>query len=586
MNKIIKIQKFLKKNKYNIFLINRTDEFLGEYIANYAERLNWLTGFSGSAGRAIITQNSAELFVDGRYTFQAKKEINLKLIKINHLNHYWDYLKKLKNQNIKIIIDIRLHSVQEVIKIQKLFLKSKIKVHFLKKNPIDDLWNNQPTYPNSKIFEHPLKYAGKTREYKIKLFRSKLQNNKIDYFILSSLDSIAWLLNIRGNDIDLTPLAFAYLLIPKRGKLTLFCNIKKIEENLKRKLKGLCYLKDFTDIKKEFSSIPKFQFVSMDYSNTPFYFKDLCESISLKTLHIKNPCIELKASKNLTELKGAKRANIRDGISIVKFLYWLKNKKNLKNISEIKVADYLLALRKKNKLFYSLSFDTISAFGKHSALPHYRVSKNSNYQLKKNNIYLCDSGGQYKDGTTDITRTIILGNPSEEMKDRFTRVLKGHIAISTKIFRKGTTGSDIDHLARKSLIEIGCDYDHGTGHGIGSFLSVHEGPQRISKKLKVRDAILKQGMIISNEPGFYSENKYGIRIENLLIVKKKYSNYLQFETISFAPIDIDLIKIDLLTQNEIEWINNYHNQVYQKVSKYISKRERKWLKLVTNPLKY
>ena len=586
MNKIIKIQKFLKKNKYNIFLINRTDEFLGEYIANYAERLNWLTGFSGSAGRAIITQNSAELFVDGRYTFQAKKQINLKLIKINHLNHYWDYLKKLKNQNIKIIIDIRLHSVQEVIKIQKLFLKSKIKVHFLKKNPIDDLWNNQPTYPNSKIFEHPLKYAGKTREYKIKLFRSKLQNNKIDYFILSSLDSIAWLLNIRGNDIDLTPLAFAYLLIPKKGKLTLFCNIKKIEENLKRKLKGLCYLKNFTDIKKDFSSIPKFQFVSMDYSNTPFYFKDLCESISLKTLHIKNPCIELKASKNLTELKGAKRANIRDGISIVKFLYWLKNKKNLKNISEIKVADYLLALRKKNKLFYSLSFDTISAFGKHSALPHYRVSKNSNYQLKKNNIYLCDSGGQYKDGTTDITRTIILGNPSEEMKDRFTRVLKGHIAISTKIFRKGTTGSDIDHLARKSLIEIGCDYDHGTGHGIGSFLSVHEGPQRISKKLKVRDAILKQGMIISNEPGFYSENKYGIRIENLLIVKKKYSNYLQFETISFAPIDIDLIKIDLLTQNEIEWINNYHNQVYQKVSKYISKRERKWLKLVTNPLKY
>jgi len=376
------------------------------------------------------------------------------------------------------------------------------------------------------------------------------------------------------------------LLIPKKGKLTLFCNIKKIEENLKRKLKGLCYLKNFTDIKKDFSSIPKFQFVSMDYSNTPFYFKDLCESISLKTLHIKNPCIELKASKNLTELKGAKRANIRDGISIVKFLYWLKSKKNLKNISEIKVADYLLALRKKNKLFYSLSFDTISAFGKHSALPHYRVSKNSNYQLKKNNIYLCDSGGQYKDGTTDITRTIILGNPSEEMKDRFTRVLKGHIAISTKIFRKGTTGSDIDHLARKSLIEIGCDYDHGTGHGIGSFLSVHEGPQRISKKLKVRDAILKQGMIISNEPGFYSENKYGIRIENLLIVKKKYSNYLQFETISFAPIDIDLIKIDLLTQNEIEWINNYHNQVYQKVSKYISKRERKWLKLVTNPLKY
>ena len=269
----------------------------------------------------------------------------------------------------------------------------------------------------------------------------------------------------------------------------------------------------------------------------PFILKKLCESVGLDTHHIVNPCIQAKAVKNGVELEGARQANIRDGVSIAKFLFWLKNSNNINKISEISAANYLYNIRKNNDLFYSLSFDTISAIGKHAALPHYRVSDESNLQLEDNSIYLVDSGAQYKDGTTDITRTIIIGKPSEEHKDRFTRVLKGHIAIATHIFSKGTTGADIDHLARKSLNEAGYDYDHGTGHGIGSFLSVHEGPQRIAKKPVVQSAELLPGMIISNEPGYYKENSFGIRIENLVIVKEKTSNLIEFETISWAPID-------------------------------------------------
>ena len=269
---------------------------------------------------------------------------------------------------------------------------------------------------------------------------------------------------------------------------------------------------------------------------------------------------------------------------MVKFLYWIKNLKKIDEISEIKAADYLYNIRKKNKLFHSLSFDTISAVGKHAALPHYRVSQNTNIKLEKENIYLVDSGAQYKDGTTDITRTIILGKPSKEKKDRFTRVLKGHIALATHVFSKGTRGADIDHLARQSLRQVGCDYDHGTGHGIGSFLSVHEGPQRIAKKTDTNSSKILPGMIISNEPGYYEKNKYGIRIENLIVVKKYMQNLLKFETISFAPIDRDLIDKKILNSSEIDWINSYHNSVYKKINKYLIHDEKLWLKKTTKPL--
>jgi len=297
-----------------------------------------------------------------------------------------------------------------------------------------------------------------------------------------------------------------------------------------------------------------------------------------------NPCAYPKAQKNSTELSGARNANIRDGLSITRFLYWLKNEMNINKTDEIKAADYLYDLRKKNDLFYSLSFDTISAIDEHAALPHYRVTHETNLSFRDNSVYLVDSGAQYLDGTTDITRTIVIGKPTEEQKDRFTRVLKGHIAIALATFEVKTKGSSLDPLARKSLQDIGCDYDHGTGHGIGSFLSVHEGPQRIAKSQGLSDGEIREGMILSNEPGFYKKEEYGIRTENLIVAYKKTDNTLGFETISWAPIDIDLIDINILSSDEIIWLNNYHQKVYEKLGDKLDMREREWLKKVTSPV--
>ncbi len=584
MSKISNLQKYLKQNKIDYFLVNRTDEFLNEYIAPYAERLGWLTGFSGSAGRLIVSTKSLSLFVDGRYTFQAKQQVDKKKIIIKHYESYWENLTKIINSKANIAIYAKTHSINEIFKIKKIIKKSKSNIICLDENPIDILWKNQPTLPNFNIFDHSIKFAGLNRNKKIKHVQSILRKKKIDFYLLTSLDSIAWLLNMRGNDIDHTPLFFSNLLITQKGKLTLFCSVKKIKKNLAYKLIKLCDLKELEKIEYILKKLPSNSSVSMDYNNTSYYFHNLFKNCGQKISHLENPCLLTKAIKNLVEVEGARKANIRDGASLVKFLYWLKNLKNINQISEIEAAKKIYRLRKNNKLFVSLSFDTISAAGENSALPHYRVTKKTDHKLEMDNIYLIDSGAQYYDGTTDITRTIIIGSPSDDKKNYFTRVLKGHIAIATHKFPSGTRGSDIDYLARKSLNEIGCDYDHGTGHGIGSFLSVHEGPQRIAKKSKVKSCVMYPGMIISNEPGYYSEKNFGIRIENLIVVSKISLNKLGFETISFAPIDRDLINKDLLNKKETLWINDYHLQVYKKLNIYLNKNQKKWLKKVTSPL--
>ena len=584
ISKIKKFQKFLKKEKIKFFILNRTDEFLSEYIANYAERLNWLTNFSGSAGRAVISQNNVKLFVDGRYTFQAKKEVNNKEIELDHLNNYWKYIKELRKINGILSLDPKLHSVEEVLKIKNLFKKSKLILKFLDYNPIDKIWKNKPNYPRSLIFNHDVKFAGISREKKIKKFQNFLKDKKMDYYLLSSLDSIAWILNLRGSDIQYTPIFLSNLLIPAKGKLTLFTFHNNIEKKVKIQIKSICNLESIYNIEKVIKKILAHNAVGMDYSNISFFSKILCERYELKTKNINNPCILYKAIKNRIELNGARQSNLRDGVSITKFIFKLKKTTNLNKFSEIVAAKTLFNLRKNNKLFFSPSFETISAFSKHAALPHYRVTKNSNINLKKNNIYLFDSGAQYRDGTTDITRTVILGKSNEEQKELFTRVLKGHIAIASHIFPNGTTGSDLDYLARKSLNEAGYDFDHGTGHGIGSFLSVHEGPQRIAKKSKVKSAKLLPGMILSNEPGYYKENNFGIRIENLIIVKKYKKNLFKFETISWAPIDRDLVNKKILNNYEINWINWYHSNVYNKLEDFLLFKEKKWLKEVTKAI--
>ena len=583
MNPLQKIQTWMKDHSIDVFIINRTDEFLGEYIASYAERLQWISNFSGSSGKAIIFQEKAYLFVDGRYTIQAHEQTDSEFFLVKHLQDYWNFLEELCFEGKIIAIDPTLHSVEEVEKIQQIVDNRKSNLQYLDNNPINKYWETQPFYPQSKAFIHDLKYVGKAGRDKIYEVQNSLASTFIDYYILTSLDSIAWLLNIRGNDIDYTPLLCCFVIIPQKGNVELFVEEKKIR-SIKNELEKFVNFHSFESIYEFIGKIGKDKIVGMDEKQTVYNFKKICLNNDITINYLSNPCTYPKAQKNEIELLGARNANIRDGASITKFLYWLKNIMKISETNEINAADYLLNLRKENELFYSPSFDTISAFGPHAALPHYRVSPETNLSFENNSIYLVDSGVQYRDGTTDITRTVVFGKATNEQKDRFTRVLKGHIAIATAEFASNSVGSILDPLARESLQAIGCDYDHGTGHGIGSFLSVHEGPQRIAKNQGLSDGIIYPGMILSNEPGYYKINEYGIRTENLIIARIKSNNTMFFETISWAPIDRDLIEKNILLDNEINWINIYHQDVYNKLSPYLKSQEKEWLAKVTTSL--
>ena len=582
--KIIKIQQQLKDKKIDALIINRTDEFLNEYIPPDAERLYWATNFSGSAGRAIISQNISTLFVDGRYTFQAKEQIDENVISLLHWNDFSKELNKIFEKNKCIGLDPKLHSIEEVNKIIELAKKNETRLHFTSPNLIDELWQDKPKRQYSVIFDHPENYAGINALDKVDQFVEELKDHNLDSYFLSSLDSIAWLLNLRADDILHTPLAFSYLFISVESKSVLYVSIEKLNYDLKNRLSNFLILKPIEEIEHVFNNLTKNLKIGFDYKNTSYFFYDLALNNNLQPSNLQNPCLIPKATKNETELEGSRKAHLRDGVSITKFLYWLKNHHSVEEENEISVANKLLSFRKSNEFFHSVSFDSISAIGTNAALPHYRANKNNPVSLKNNSIYLSDSGGQYYDGTTDITRTIILGKPNKEQIDRFTRVLKGHIKLSAHIFNKGTKGTDIDYLARESLQEINCDYDHGTGHGIGSFLSVHEAPQRISKKSMFPSVELLPGMILSNEPGYYKEGEYGIRIENIIVVKEEKENQLKFENISWAPIDKDLIDSSMLNEKELNWINDYHLKVFEKISGFLTLEEKNWLQKVTKPL--
>ena len=578
-----KLQNLLKEKDIDIFVINRSDEYLNEYISPNAERLNFITNFSGSAGRAIITPTDAFLYVDGRYTFQANTQINAKEIQPKHLNSFWTDLEKiLLETEYKIALDPTLHSIIEIEKVEKMLENSTSQLKLIDKNFVDLIWENQPKTQYTDIFDHPTSFSGQSRSEKLDILKKFLDQNEIDHYFVSGLDNIAWLLNLRADDIKYTPLLYSYLLISKNNKHSLYIKESSMPEILKKEIQTLININNIENIGSIFNNINSSESIGLDFNSTTFYFLDLLRKQKINTKNLANPCILLKAIKNETELDGAKKAHIRDGVSITKYIYWLKNIMDPKSNDEISVAHHLENLRRKNELFHSLSFDTISAIDKNAALPHYRVTEEGKSSFSDNNIYLVDSGGQYFDGTTDITRTIILGEATTEQKDRFTRVLKGHIALSNHVFEKGTKGTDIDYLARKSLQEINLDYDHGTGHGIGSFLSVHEAPQRIAKKSMFDSVELLPGMILSNEPGYYKENEYGIRTENLVVIKENNDKKLYFENISWCPIDLDLIEISMLDQIEIHWLNKYHRKVYETLHTHLDNQERDWLKKVTS----
>ncbi len=568
MDKLKALREMMKKEGLQALLVPRTDEFQGEYIAPCSERLAWLTGFTGSAGRAVITQDKAAFFTDGRYTLQAKEEIPsiYELHNIAYLTSYQWVSENLSPQD-KVGYDPWLFTEAQLEKYDRPLIP-------LKSNPIDILWKERPAPPQDFIQVHPLKFAGESDENKRKRISNLMKGETL---LITDCSSIAWLLNIRGTDVPHTPFVHSVCILRKDGSYDLFVDLDKINGDVFNHLRqgqGRAI-----DIKKMLTYLKEIEgSCQVDPQTTPVIMVETLEEAGVNIIRAQDPCLLPKALKNEVELKGALDAHIQDGIALCRFLAWLEAQPLKGETTELSAAEQLFSFRKQGQHFKGLSFDTISGFGPHGAIIHYRVSPQSNSPLTKEGLYLVDSGGQYLTGTTDVTRTIALGTPTPEQKDRYTRVLKGHIGIARARFPEGTRGIQLDALARQYLWDVGCDYDHGTGHGVGSYLSVHEGPQGISKQ--GYDIPLKPGMILSNEPGYYKEGAYGIRIENLMHVVEvpDLKGFYGFETLTLAPFDTKLIEESHLTDTEKAWVKTYHERIYQALSPHMDEPTQAWLK--------
>ena len=557
--------KRLKKKftTYNIdgYIVPKNDEFFGEYIPEYKDNLKFISNFSGSYGFALILKKRNYLFVDGRYTLQAEIQSGKKF-KIITLPNKLPF-NILKSRELFIGFDPKLHTE---LKLAQIFRKTNCKLVPLNKNLINNVLEKKIAKKNNKFYTLNDKNSGNSSKNKIRKLLKVLTKNKVNLQFITAPENIAWLLNLRGSDSDFSPIPNCYLILDSKNKVYLFCDLKKINKKLKKDLKDVIII-DINYIEQFILKI-KNKTVQLDISSCSIFFKNILKKKN-KIFEIKDPIYLLKAVKNKKEIHNIIKTHIYDGAALTKFLFWIKKNFRNKKITEISAQEKLLNFRKNNKTFQSLSFPTISGSGPNGAIIHYKADKKSNRLLKKGDVYLVDSGGQYNFGTTDVTRTISLENNQPRVKNIFTRVLKGHIAVANYKFNKNTTGSEIDDAARKYLKEINLNYAHGTGHGVGYFLNVHEGPQAISKGNKIK---LMEGMLLSNEPGYYERGKFGIRIESLVIVKKK-QNVHKFESITLAPIDKSLIEKKLLNKNEIDWLNNYHIKVFNNLKKFMNKLE-------------
>ena len=557
---------FLKKKKNDYYFISTSDEYLNEYVPNYNMRLKWLTNFSGSNGYALISEKKNFFFTDGRYLQQANKELpkNFKIFDLNKENLI-NFFYGIKNK--KVLTDTKCFSKDVIIKISKNLQKSNSKLIHDKKNLIDSIWLDRPIEQIDKFFILEKKKCGQSFEEKLKKIRP-LGNNIL---VITSPESLCWLLNIRGYDLENTPLVFCRAIITKK-KIEFYVNKKKIPKGFISTYKSI-NVYDISSFDQRLKKLNQ-KNIQVDNQLSYFFFKTLEGN---KLLFKDDPCKILKSQKNKIEILQSRSAHLNDGVALVKFYFWLEENFKKNNITEFEAAKKLEVFRKEGTNYFSSSFPTISATGANGSIVHYKPNKKSSV-LKKGELYLCDSGGQYYGATTDITRTIYLGDkPSETIKSIYTKVLLGHLNISMLKFPVGTRGYQLDSIARYNLWNHGLDYNHGTGHGVGSFLGVHEGPQSISKN--PNDVSLKPGMIISNEPGFYKNKSFGIRIENLVLVKKSlFKNFFEFETLSLFPYELKLISFNLLNNTQKDWIRKYHNHVYSKVSNLLDKKHCEWLK--------
>ena len=573
-NKLIKLRRELTINNIDGYIIPKNDEFFGEYVSPEKERLKYLTGFSGSAGQSLVLKKQAFLFVDGRYTLQAQKEVRkgFKVIQI-HKTIPSDILRKNK-QKLRIGFDPRIYSLASLINLYK---TENVKLIPVKKNLIDKIWPNKPKLKFNKFFILKTQYAGKSFKNKINLICKILKRKKLKNLLVTAPENVAWTLNIRGKDNSYSPIPNCNAIVNYKKKITLIVENKKISKNFKSQFGKVVKYVNPTDITAHFNSLDKKQNFLIDKFTCSYFYR---EKIAERFKYIEeiDPIFFLKSKKNIVEINNTIKSHIADGTALTKFIYWIKNNINKIKISELSAQKKLEQFRKKNKNYVSPSFNTISGSGPNGAIVHYRANSKTNRIIKTKDVYLCDSGGQYHYGTTDVTRTICFSKQSQKIKNIFTKVLKGHIGVATYKLKKNTTGKKLDIVARSALKKAGLDYAHGTGHGVGYFLNVHEGPQAISK---INNIKLEEGMILSNEPGYYETNKFGIRLENLVFIKK-YKKKLRFENLTFAPIEKDLINFKLLNKKEKKYLNEYHKKIYMILGSYLNKDEKSWLRSFIN----
>ncbi len=575
----------LGEQRLNGFVVPLTDEHMSEYVGAYAQRLAWLTGFEGSAGSAVVLADKAAIFVDGRYTLQVRDQVDGKLFDYQSVPQtpVTDWLRVNAKQGDRIGYDPWLHTRSWVETATKALAERGAELVAIRDNPIDAVWRDRPAPSGERLVVHPDEFAGQSSADKRANVAAWLKEKQADAAVIAALDSVAWLFNIRGKDVSRTPVALAFAIVRADGSADLFTDPAKVDADTRAHLGPDVTVKPRHDFATALEALGGK--VAADPASAVAAIFERLTAGGSDIVEARDPTVLARAKKNPVEIAGTKAAHVRDGAALTRFLHWFDGEAPKGGLDEMGAQARLEQFRRDTNQLQDLSFDSISGAGPNGAVVHYRASEETNRKIEMDSLYLIDSGGQYLDGTTDVTRTLAVGTPTAEMRDRFTRVLKGHIAVATAVFPAGTRGVQLDTLARAPLWEVGLDYAHGTGHGVGSYLSVHEGPQRIATPGSGQsggDEPLVEGMILSDEPGYYKTGEYGIRIENLVLVVRKdvpgaEKEMLGFETLTLAPIDLRLVDVEMLSSKERDWLNTYHARVRSEIGALVGDDLQGWL---------
>lgn len=588
-SRVNSLRALMKERGIDAFVIPSADNHGSEYVSDYFRARAWISGFTGSAGTVVITSKEAHLWTDGRYFLQAGKELQgtsyvLEKLGEPGVKNHVEWLADNLDNGATVAFNGKVFTVAELNSLKASFVGKNINIK-IEEDLFDIIWTERPAMPKGKMFIHGVEYAGKTVVDKVAMVREQMNKEGISHFILASLDDIAWLLNLRGADVSCNPVFLSYILMDENS-CTLYIDKEKVTAEIEKYLKeNNIEVKCYEELVEDVAKLNENAIVTYDPTKTNLWIKDAIKN-AVKVIERRNITTDLKARKNHVELKNVENAMIKDGVAMVKFFNWLKKNIGKTEITEIIAAEKLTQFRKEREGFVDISFDTISGYGPNGAIIHYHATQENHSKLEPRSLYLIDSGGQYLDGTTDITRTLALGELTEEEMVDYTLVLKGNISLGMAKFLYGIAGCNLDILARKPMWDRGIDYKHGTGHGIGYLLNVHEGPQGIRKEIS--NVTLEEGMMMSNEPGIYREGKHGIRLENIIAVKTEaeteFGKFMSFDVLTYCPFELDAIKVELLSSEEKAWLNNYHKVVFEKLQGHLNDEERAWLKNATREI--